>query len=136
MSSQTQRKKTLAQLRAEKEQRERDLELGWQLASEVTNANYERINSWGGDSVGDPAYYEELKTLLAKANRACELLRHDPDRRAYRRVQYDIARLYLALGQHTSASTVLKETDDLYEVAERKGSLTTVETRSWANIVM
>ena len=95
----------------------------------MADANYERLNSTGGDSVGDPAYYEKPKTELAKANRACELLRHDPDSRAYRHVQYDIARLYLELGQHTSASTVLKEADDLYEVAERKGSLTMVETQ-------
>lgn len=65
------RKKTLAQLRAEKRKREVDYVEGWELAVEV-----ERMFS---QSSGRDDRYDLFKGLLVKAQRACDLLLDDPE---------------------------------------------------------
>lgn len=74
-SHQTTKKKTLAQSRAEKEQRLQDLKLGSELAAQVAAAA-DRIEAIR--VVADPRY-DELHALLPQANKASELLRHHSD---------------------------------------------------------
>jgi len=71
MSTQT-TKKTVAQLRAKKEQRRVDYDTNCQLAKAVLAA-YERT----GMVVGKfEVRYDEANALLVQADRACELLQH------------------------------------------------------------
>lgn len=94
------RKKTLAQLRAEKEERQQNIELGRQLAKDMAVAFYRRLlgdRPAEGDDKPD-----QLSAMLGQANRACELLEcfinadADTDRRRTLQIK---ARLHTRLGQ-------------------------------------
>jgi hypothetical protein len=69
------KKKTLAQLRADKEQRNNDLQLGVQLSVDVANA----LNCYEAEGSSIEERYDAMNALLVEANRACELLQYSPD---------------------------------------------------------
>jgi len=73
ISSQLTKKKTLAQLRAEKEQRQQDEREGLKLAVDV-QAAVQRLSA-GASSNGPIG--EELEALLGQAIHACQLLKGD-----------------------------------------------------------
>lgn len=123
MSSQP-KKKTLVQLRADKEKQQEDYRRGCQLVQEVADANYGRINSHGKYTSTEVYFQGVVNAVLVKANRAHELLEQSPETEAYRRILLEKARLYAGLGQHTSVLATLQQADALYVAAERKGSVT------------
>lgn len=79
MSSSTGKRKTLAQLRAERQQREVDQLEGWEIAADV-----ERMFSQSPGVTAPDDRYDFLKDLLVQAQRACTLLQGDPEGGYYR----------------------------------------------------
>jgi len=94
-------RKTLAQMRAEKDQRqrERDMVEGCRLGLEV-NVAFGKIDRTDYDI---DLEYETLNELLDKANRSCELLQSKPEAEVYRHVLHIKAELYTGLGKLTLA---------------------------------
>ena len=117
-SHQTTTKKTLAQLRAEKEQREHGVQVGMQLAIDVAVACFD-LESNGS---ARHEFYDRLNALLTQSTRACELLVHHPDPYANARPLFVKARLHKHLGQHTLVLADLKRLDELLADADRKGA--------------
>ena len=126
------RKKTLAQMRAENEQRERDGVEGARLAVDVIMA-FAGIDKKGYNTDLD---YETLNGLLAKANRSCELLQSKPEAEVYRVVFHMKAHIYTGLGKHTLALDALRRADEAFIVAEGKGLLTTDDHVGWRKSIV
>ena len=119
--------KTLAQLRAEKEQRRQDFEAGCLLVDEVAEEYFQQYKSgrYSAETVHDLA--KELLAKAAKANRACQLVQHDPDSPFYRQILLEIGRLHYNIGEHAPALAALRLADELHVAAERKGFVLAVE---------
>jgi len=131
MSVQT-KKKTLAQLRAEKEQRRQDFEAGCLIVDEVGEEYFQRFQR-GGFSA--ESFHDLAKELLVKAKRACQLVEYDPDSSFYRQILLEIGRLHYDLGEHTPALAALRLADELYMAAERKGFVSADEQEIWKQVL-
>lgn len=94
---------TLAQLREEIAQHERDRVEGARLGIEVLTAMGSIEDKAGNTRFG----YEALNGHLSKANRSCELLQTEPEHTAYRQILLVKAELYSDLGKHTVAGDAL-----------------------------
>lgn len=75
MSIQPKKKRTVAQLRADKEQRERDFDEGWQLVQDVRGEERALQSTYGDVE----ARQDRLHALLPQADRSYELLQHHPE---------------------------------------------------------
>jgi len=129
MSSQPKRK-TIAQLRAEKEQRDKDFIYGVDLATEMLAAR-SRIKE--GLVEDAEVHYEEVKALLVQANRALDHLKHHTDNQFYRATFQTKADLHGSIGEYNMAITLLRQTDELYLAAERNGSIDKLGHDLWAS---
>lgn len=109
MSSRT-KKVTLAQLRADKEERERGLMEGIQLVENVSAA-YNRMQSLMC-SISTELRYGRLNELLIQAKRACELLQNHPQADAYIHILRIKAAIHIELGQQTAAAAALEKMDE------------------------
>jgi hypothetical protein len=114
MSSQP-KKKTIAQLRAENEQRDNDFMYGVDLATEVLKAQC-RVKE--GPDEDAEVQYEERKAILVQADRALDQLKHFTDTEFYR------ARLHskaVTPRLHRRIQHGHQQTDELLLEAERNG---------------
>lgn len=134
MSSRPKRK-TLAQLRAEKEQRAADCALGRQLAQEVVDRGL-RIGK--ELALSAPDRYAEWNASLSQAKRACDLLRHGPDTEAYLHTTRCQGKIHKDLGQHALALAAFREVEELCLAACREGwgsdRITATKTRVITNL--
>ena len=124
----TQRKKTLAKLRAEKEQRRGDLVLGCQLIQYVCDGlNYTKALQANDDRHS----HSKMKNLLGQANRACELLQFHQDTDEYHLLLAVKADVHNQLGQYRMAEATYLQADEAYAKAERNGVLTAIGHSEW-----
>ena len=124
----------MAQLRAEKEQRERDFDEGFQLVEDLT---YE-AHDFKGTIVDVEARQDRLQALVPQADRAFELLQHHPA--AYARAQplLNKATIFITLGQHASALAALRQDDDIFvkaDAAKAEGLTSEDDHRFWVQVV-
>jgi hypothetical protein len=99
------KKKTMAQFRAEKEQRAQDLELGVQLVEDVAKVlgHYEKETSSLKERL------DAMTAFLDKANRAGELLQYHPNTYLRTLTCNLKARVHTHLGQHILALAAYRE---------------------------
>lgn len=121
MSTQT-RKKTVAQLRADNEQRQKDEYIGVRLANDL-QAVMKHLASVG---IATDIQYEKCTGLVGQANRVCELLqphifRPDGYLFTYGAMLRHEAIFHRVLGLHALAIAVCRQADDIFAEGERKG---------------
>jgi tetratricopeptide (TPR) repeat protein len=138
MSSQP-KKKTVAQLRAERKQRKQDLDLGNQTALNVI-LGYRRLKSMCETRVD---CHDELIALAVQADRACALFQaHQAhpgtdvaDTTSYRAILFFKAELHRKLGHYNLAIATYRQADELYLTAERQGLLIANEDITFRHII-
>ena len=125
------KKKSLAQLRAEKEQRSQDHFEGCMLAAELVRAVPE------SDAFPADVILDEKNALPRRANIACEFLHDRPQDEGdeYRRVLQAKAMLHSHLGQHILAASTFRRVDELYSALKRKGLLKSIDHSRWRDNV-
>jgi len=105
---QTKKKKTVAQWRAEKEQRQRDFCEGSRLVDEVREAlNHIRVLPTSID-----VCYSQFNALLGPANRALKLLQSHPDTTEYILIFSMKAEIHRQLGQYNLAVATYQQADE------------------------
>lgn len=131
------KKKTLAQLRAEKEQSVQNLNLGREILQGVI-AGLHRVNHMRLPGSDGELIYNEQSKLLVEANRAVELLQQhtyaheDP----YIRSLYMKAALHETMGHAlTLAMPTLQKADEVYAALEREGFITSVSGHIWVQLL-
>lgn len=122
MSSQP-KKKTLAQMRAEKEHLQENLMNGCKLAEDMVEA----FLRWR--SKGCAAREEKMNEFLDQANRAVQLLQRHTGVHAYRYTLYWKARIHFTLMVAT-----LREADDLF-VAMGSKELSKEDEDLWRQVI-
>ena len=129
------KKKTIAQLRAEKKQFVQDLIsrqiLGHQLADEVE----ESVRSHMKIACLPGARDNELNLLLGKADRALQLLLERPDTYVCRSLLQTKGSIHKRLGQQFLALAAYEQAHELFLGAERKGELTAGDRDIWRCVV-
>lgn len=121
------KKKTLAQFRLEKERRERDFDLGCQLANDVINT----LNAFTDYGATYDVRDDALNALLAQADRAVSLLQNRPDTGQYRLILGVKGDTHKQLGQHNAAEATFRQADEAFAMAERNGTLTGQGYNNW-----
>lgn len=136
-SQQPAKKKTIAQLRAEKKQFVQDLIprqiLGFQLADEVESSfrSYMEVACLPG------ARNNDLNLLVDKADRALQLLgeRRNANTDIYRSLLQTKGSIHKRLGQQFLALATYEQAHELFLEAERKGQLTVRDRDIWRCVV-
>jgi hypothetical protein len=80
-------------------------------------------------------FQDQANELLVKANRAYQLVQHDPNSTVYRQILLDKGRLHYDLGEHTPALAALRQADELYVAAERRGFVSADEQEIWKQVL-
>ena len=117
MSSQAYRKKTVAQLRAEKEQHEHEVDLGCRLTYDVLKAVSQ--NKFPLEGTRE----EHFNPLLVQADRACELLQDKVENSAHAITLHLKAVIHGELGRHPLAIALYRQADELFRKLDRRGGL-------------
>lgn len=121
------KKKTVAQLRAEKEKRKQDVIDGLQLFDTAVAAFRDLVPH--GSSAPSSFEYDERNAILLQANRACEPLHCQTDSHNYRSLLHIKAQMHSEMGQQDLALATYRQADDLYVASERKGLLQAARQR-------
>ncbi len=116
MSGPQTKKKNVAQFRAEKEQRERDFDLGCQLADVMADG----LNRIAAHPTSNDVRYTQLNALLSQADAALELLQFHADTYEYRLVLSIKAEIHKQLEQYRLALATYRQADEAFAMAERK----------------
>lgn len=109
----------MAQVRKEKRQRVRDLELGIQLA-DSSKAGFAEMMSV---IAMREERHDQATALLSQATRACELLERHPDHVEYARALSTKGKISNQLVYHSLAMSTFQLADDVYSIAFHKGLL-------------
>lgn len=118
MTDQT-KKKTLAQLRAEKKQRLEEANLGCLLAEEL-QVDFEASEQ---QKRANEARYDRLGPFLIRTNRASQLLQYHPNTVPYARILYLKGQIHNELAEVSLAVSTFRQADELFAAAERDGLL-------------
>ena len=121
MSDQPPTKKTLAQVRAEKEERNHELRLGIQHSTNLLKA-YDLLGFQSKRLLGQ-VHFGEWNALMSQVNRAYEILKNHPDHQSYWHVLLVKGRIHHELGQLTLALASFQQFDEACIAADRKGLL-------------
>jgi len=109
------KKRTVAQVRAQKEQRLQEYERGKQLAEDVARV-LDRYDNEASSLEERVDTTSTINALLAKAIRAGELLQYQPFADTFPRIlSFNLkARIHVHLGQHTLAVAFYRQADELF----------------------